>query len=157
MAFFPQRFDDTFLSMLDRFHETYPDVGMRLMVHFNHPDEFLAKDDAGNYIEEGSGVLKWIPATRRAMDAVIARGWISIENQSPIIKGINDDPDALRIMQRAMKRVGAENHYFFCGRDIVAHKAFNVPIETAWQIIEAPDGYDAATAFSAALSAATRA
>ena len=135
MAFFPQRFDETFLSMLDRFHETYPDVGMRLMVHFNHPDEFLAKDDVGNYIEEGSGVLKWIPATKRAMDAVIARGWISIENQSPIIKGINDDPDALRIMQRAMKRVGAENHYFFCGRDIVAHKAFNVPIETAWQIL----------------------
>ncbi len=135
MAFFPQRFDDTFLSMLDRFHETYPDVGMRLMVHFNHPDEFLAKDDAGNYIEESSGVLKWIPATKRAMDAVIARGWISIENQSPIIKGINDDPDALRIMQRALKRVGAENHYFFCGRDIVAHKAFNVPIETAWQIL----------------------
>jgi len=135
MAFFPQRFDDTFLSMLDRFHETYPDVGMRLMVHFNHPDEFLAKDDDGSYIEESSGVLKWIPATRRAMEGVIARGWISVENQAPIIKGINDDPDALRIMQRAMKRVGAENHYFFCGRDIVAHKAFNVPIETAWQIL----------------------
>ena len=69
------------------------------------------------------------------MQGVIARGWISVENQAPIIKGINDDPDALRIMQRAMKRVGAENHYFFCGRDIVAHKAFNVPIETAWQIL----------------------
>ena len=38
-------------------------------------------------------------------------------------------------MQRAMKRVGAENHYFFCGRDIIAHKAFNVPIETAWHIL----------------------
>ena len=38
-------------------------------------------------------------------------------------------------MQRAIKRVGAENHYFFCGRDIVAHKAFNVPIETAWSIL----------------------
>ena len=135
MAFFPQRFDDTFLSMLDRFHETYPDVGMRLMVHFNHPDEFLAKDDDGNYIEASSGVLEWIPATKSAMQGVIARGWISVENQAPIIKGINDDPDALRIMQRAMKRVGAENHYFFCGRDIVAHKAFNVPIETAWQIL----------------------
>jgi lysine 2,3-aminomutase len=27
MAFYPQRFDDAFLAMLDRFHETYPDVG----------------------------------------------------------------------------------------------------------------------------------
>ena len=60
---------------------------------------------------------------------------MTVENQSPIIRGINDDSDALRIMQRALKRVGAENHYFFCGRDIVAHHAFNVPIETAWKIL----------------------
>jgi len=135
LAFFPDRFDDTFLAMLDAFHETYPDVGLRLMVHFNHPDEFLAKDDQGNYIEEASGVLKWIPATYRAMRGLVARGWISIENQSPIIKGINDDADALRIMQRSLKRMGANNHYFFCGRDIIAHRAFNVPIEKAWQIL----------------------
>lgn len=135
LAFFPQRFDDTFLTMLDGFHQVYPDVGLRLMIHFNHPDEFLAKDEDGHYIEEASGVLKWIPATKLAMGEVISRGWISVENQSPIIRGINDDSEALRIMQRALKRVGAENHYFFCGRDIVAHRAFNVPIETAWQIL----------------------
>ena len=38
-------------------------------------------------------------------------------------------------MQRSLKRVGAENHYFFCGRDIIAHEAFNVPIETAWHTL----------------------
>ena len=135
MAFYPDRFDDTFFAMLDRFHETYPEVGLRLMVHFNHPDEFLAKDADGNYIEDAAGILEWVPSTKRAMTGLIARGWISIENQAPIIKGINDDSDALRIMQRAIKRVGAENHYFFCGRDIVAYKAFNVPIETAWNIL----------------------
>jgi lysine 2,3-aminomutase len=135
MAFFPQRFDDAFLSMLDRFHETYPKVGLRMVLHFNHPDEFLAKDDEGNYIEDASGILEWIPSTEKAMNGLVSRGWISVENQSPIIKQINDDPDALRIMQRALKRVGAENHYFFCGRDIVAHRAFNVPIETAWDIL----------------------
>ena len=135
LAFFPDRFDDAFLSMLDRFHETYPDVGLRLMVHFNHPDEFLAKDDAGDYIWLDSGVPKWIPATERAMQGLISRGWITIMNQSPIIKDVNDDPEKLRIMQRALKRVGAENHYFFCGRDIVAHKAFNIPIEAAWKVL----------------------
>ena len=135
MAFFPDRFDDTFMSMLDRFHETWPDVGVRLMLHFNHPDEFLLKDEDGDYIEEPSGVLRWHPSTQRALAGFQGRGWVSLENQSPIIKGINDDPDALRIMQRALKRVAANNHYFFCGRDIVAHKAFNVPIETAWNIL----------------------
>ena len=135
MAFFPRRFDDAFLAMLDLFHETYPHVGLHLMIHFNHPDEFLAKDDAGNYIEEASGNLRWVPETGRAMRDVVSRGWLGIENQTPIIKNINDDADALRIMQRAIKVVGAENHYFFCGRDIVAYRAFNVPIETAWNIL----------------------
>ena len=135
MAFFPQRFDDAFLSMLDSFHETYPEVGLRMMLHFNHPDEFLTKDDEGNYIKDEIGILQWIPETEKAMKGLVSRGWISVENQSPIIKKINDDSDALRIMQRALKRVGAENHYFFCGRDIVAHRTFNVPIETAWKTL----------------------
>ena len=63
------------------------------------------------------------------------RGWLTVENQSPIIKGINDDPMLCAFMQRELKRVGGENHYFFCGRDIIAYKAFNVPIERAWQIL----------------------
>ena len=65
----------------------------------------------------------------------MSRGWICVENQSPIIRGVNDDPDALRILQRTLKAAGIENHYFFGGRNIVAYKAFNVPIETAWQIL----------------------
>jgi lysine 2,3-aminomutase len=135
MAFYPKRFDDAFLSMLDRFHEAYPEVGFRLMVHFNHPDEFLAKDERGDYIENDNGTLMWNQDTRHAMDAVVSRGWINVENQAPIIKGISDDPDDLRIMQRSLYRVGVGNHYFFCGRDIVAYQAFNVPIETAWNIL----------------------
>ncbi len=135
MAFFPDRFDDAFLSMIDAFHEAYPDVGFRLMVHFNHPDEFLQKDDAGKYKINPNGSLMWVESTRRAMEGVVSRGWINVENQAPIIKGINDDADALRIMQRALYRVGVGNHYFFCGRDIVAYRAFNVPIETAWNIL----------------------
>lgn len=135
MAFYPQRFDDAFLVMLDRFHETWPEVGFRLMIHFNHPDEFLLKDSNGDYIKEPGGTLRWVPATRKAMNAVVSRGWLQVENQAPIIKDVNDDPDALRIMQRELYRVGVGNHYFFCGRDIVAYRAFNVPIERAWQIL----------------------
>lgn len=135
MAFYPQRFDAAFLAMLDRFHETYPQVGLHMMVHFEHPDEFLAKDEEGNYVEDSQGFKQWVPATGKAMRDLVSRGWLTVENQAPIIKGINDDPDALRILQREIKRAGAENHYFFCGRDIVAYRAFNVPIETAWNIL----------------------
>ena len=135
LAFHPDRFDHAFLDMMDRFHETYPDVGFRLMTHFNHPDELLAKTPDGGYTEDSNGFYKWHAATRKAIEAVVSRGWISVENQSPIIRGINSDPDALRILQRTLKRVGVENHYFFGGRDIVAYRAFNVPIEEAWRIV----------------------
>lgn len=135
MAFFPQRFDDNFFAMLDAFHETYPRVGLHMMIHFEHPDEFLVKKDDGQYEQDEMGILRWVPDTEAAMRGLLARGWITVENQTPIIRDINNDPDALRIMQREMKRVGAENHYFFCGRDIVAYKAFNIPIESAWNIL----------------------
>ena len=135
MAFFPERFDDTFLAMLDRFHETWPDVGFRLMIHFNHPDEFLLKGEGGEYVENPNGTPKWNPVTKKALDGVVSRGWLHVENQAPIIRGVNDDPDVLRIMQRALYRAGVGNHYFFCGRDIVAYRAFNIPIEEAWRIL----------------------
>ncbi len=135
MAFYPQRFDDSFFAMLDQFNKAYPEVGVHFMVHFEHPDEFLAKSDDGEYIRDENGFYKWVPETGRAMRQLLERGWITVENQTPIIKDINNDADALRIMQREMKRVGADNHYFFCGRDIVAYKAFNIPIEESWRLL----------------------
>lgn len=135
LAFYPDRFDDTFFDMLDKFHAAYPGTRLRFMVHFNHPDEFLSKDEQGRYIDDPQGGLEWVAATKRAMQRLGAREWLTIDNQAPIIKGINDDADALRTMQRELRRNRVENHYFFCGRDIVGHKAFNVPIERAWQIL----------------------
>ncbi len=135
LSFYPKRFDDAFFAMLDHFHEAYPEVGLHMMIHFEHPDEFLARDADGHYITDDAGIFQWVPETGRAIRGMLDRGWITVENQTPIIKGINDDADALRIMQREIKRVGGDNHYFFCGRDIVAYKAFNVPIEDAWNIL----------------------
>jgi len=135
MSFHPKRFDAAFLSMMDNFHESYPEVGFRLMIHFNHPDEFLLRGEDGEYLKNPNGSLKWHEDARKAIEGVTSRGWINVENQAPIIKGINDDSDALRVMQRALYRVGVGNHYFFCGRDIVAYRHFNVPIETVWNLL----------------------
>ncbi len=135
LAFYPDRFDDTFLAMLDNFHEAYPGISLRLMVHFNHPDEFLKKDSKGKFIVDPEGGYVWVEATRRAVAELGKRNWLSMENQAPFIQGINNDPDAIRIMQRELKRNKIENHYFFCGRDIIGHKAFNLPIEDAWKLL----------------------
>lgn len=135
LAFFPDRFDDAFFDMLDGFHENYPHVNLRFVVHFNHPDEFLKKDKDGKYISNPGGGLEWLDNTRRAVQQLASRNWVNIDNQSPIIKGINDDPDALRILQRELKRNCIENSRFYCGRDIVGHRAFNLTIEEAWRIL----------------------
>ncbi len=135
LAFYPDRFDATFFDMLDKFHTAYPETRLRIMIHFNHPDEFLKKDNAGNYIEIAEGGLAWLDSTKHAVEEFGKRGWITVDNQAPILKDINNDPDALRIMQRELKRNKVENHYFFCGRDIIGHKAFNVPIEEAWAVL----------------------
>lgn len=135
LAFFPDRFDDSFFQMMDDFHEAYPETRLRFMIHFNHPDEFLEKDEDGNYIEVAGGGLKWVESTGRAIQEFAKRPFVTVDNQAPIIKNISDDPDAKRIMQRELRRAKVENHYFFCGRDIVGHKAFNVPIEEAWNIL----------------------
>ena len=135
LAFFPNRFDDTFFDMLDKFHAVWPDVNIRIVIHFNHPDEFLMVDENGEYSDHPGGGLEWVEDTRRAIQKITGRDYLNIDNQAPIIKDINNDPDILRILQREMKRNGVENHYFFCGRDIVGHKNFNVPIEEAWRCL----------------------
>ncbi len=38
-------------------------------------------------------------------------------------------------MQRELKRNQVNNHYFFCGRDIVGHKSFNLSIEDSWNLL----------------------
>ena len=135
LAFYPDRFDQTFFNMMDDWHAAYPEVQFRLMVHFNHPDEFLQKDENGDYIENPEGGLLWIESTKRAVKELADRNYITIENQAPFIKGVNHNPDAIRILQRELKRNRINNHYFFCGRDIIGHKAFNLTIEDAWNLL----------------------
>ena len=68
------------------------------------------------------------PKPGAAMRGLASRGFVSLSRtRPPSSSGINDDPMALRILQREFKRAGGENHYFFCGRDIVAYKAVQPP------------------------------
>lgn len=133
LAFFPHRFDDNFLAMLDKFHAGHPGVHVAFMVHFTHPDEILAKDEAGSYIAEGA-FFKWMPEVQIPVKGLGSRPFISMENQTPIIDKVNDDPDALRILQKELRHKGIQNHYYFQCREIEGHKAFAVPVEEAWNI-----------------------
>lgn len=134
LAFFPYRFDDNFFTMLDRFHEMFPKVNLAFMVHFSHPGEFLETDEQGEYVFDNEGNYKRIEVTERAVERLRSRAYITLENQTPIIDGVNDDPDLLRLLQIELKKSGINNHYFFQCREIEGHKIFAVPVEKTWAI-----------------------
>ncbi len=135
LAFFPQRFDENFFNMIDLFHQLHPRVSIAFMVHFSHPDELLEKDKiTKKYIETHDGGYKRIEVTEKAIFNLKSRNYITLENQAPIIDGVNDDAQTLRLLQRELKRCGVNNHYFFQCREIEGHKAFAVPVEKTWEI-----------------------
>ena len=134
MAFYPERFDDNFFRMLDLFHEVHPQVLVAFMVHFTHPDEFLRLDVNGDYVRDERGRPLRNPLVEQAATRLRARPFVTLENQTPIIDGVNDDADALRLMQQELKRMGVNNHYFFQCREIEGFRAFAVPVEKAWKL-----------------------
>ncbi len=134
LAFFPQRFDDNFFEMLEFFHERHPNVNIAFMVHFTHPDELLLKGDDGNYVRTNDYHYTRIPVVENAIQRLRARNYVTLENQTPIIDSVNDDPAILRRLQVELKRIGVNNHYYFQCREIEGHKIFAVPVEKAWRI-----------------------
>ena len=134
LAFFPHRFDENFFAMIDLFHDLHPDVNLAFMTHFTHADELLQKDENGRYINQETNQYKRHEIVEKAIRELKSRNYITLENQTPIIDGVNDDAISLRRLQIEMKRLGINNHYFFQCRDIEGHKIFAVPVEKAWAI-----------------------
>lgn len=135
LAFFPERFDANFMEMLDLFHELHPRVGIAFMVHFTHPDEVLERSkETGEYIIGSDGGYKRIDLVEKAITSLRGRHYVTLENQTPIIDQVNDDPEALHLLQKELKRLGVNNHYYFQCREIEGHRAFAVPVEKTWDI-----------------------
>lgn len=134
LAFFPERIDQNFLDMLDLFHELHPQVLISFMVHFTHPDEVLQVNEDGSYTFDETGRPVRNPLVADAITSLRSRPFVTLENQTPIIDSVNDDEQALRLLQQEMKRLGVNNHYFFQCREIEGHRAFAVPVETAYQL-----------------------
>jgi len=134
-AFRPERFDENFAETFRIIHEKYPHMHINFVAHLSHPDEFLLRDDDGNYIpnEDGAG-YKWMDINRKAVQRMLRLGFVSIENQTPIISKVNDDARALHILHEEVRRMGIKPKYIFQGRDIEGHKAFSLPVEKGWQI-----------------------
>ena len=92
IAFRPERFDEAFAETLEIIHEKFPHMHIHFVFHLSHPDEFLVRDKEGNYIpNKKGGGYKWMNTSKQAVQRMLALGFVSMTNQTPIISKVNDD------------------------------------------------------------------
>lgn len=118
LTFWPFRFlGDQDAEELLRLFEEVVAAGrhLSLMAHLNHPREL----DMG--------------PTRAALARVRATGAV-VRCQSPLLRGINDTPEAWAELWRAEVRLGCVPYYMFVQRDTGARRWFEVPLARAWEI-----------------------
>ena len=87
-----------------------------VMTHFVHPRELTDL------------AIKSIELMQQA-GAIIA-------NQMPLIKGVNDNPEVLAELLAKLSFIGAVPYYIFQCRPSLGNKAYTLPIEQGYEIVE---------------------
>ena len=87
-----------------------------VMTHFIHPRELT------DIAVEGLNLLQ--------------RAGAVLANQTPLIRGVNDEPQVLAELLDKLSFVGAAPYYIFQCRPAVGNKPYTVPIEQGYEIVE---------------------
>jgi lysine 2,3-aminomutase len=87
-----------------------------VMVHVNHPREITQE-------------------ARKCFQALHDAGAILV-NQTPILKGINDDPVVLAELLDQLSWAGVTPYYFFVNRPVAGNSAFVLTLEEVYRIVE---------------------
>ena len=106
--------DYSLLEMLERY--SLKNRRIYIMAHFNHPRELT--DEA-----------------IRAMDMLRKAGAVTV-NQTPLIRGVNDNPDVLADLFNKLSYYGIPPYYLFICRPTLGNKTYAVPIEEGFEIFE---------------------
>src|SRR5690625_3244454 len=115
-AFNPMRiYEDEELLDVIRKHST-PEKRIYVMAHINHPREIT-------------------PEAYKAFQALHDAGAIVV-NQTPVLKGINDDEDVLAELLDKLSWAGVTPYYFFINRPVRGNDAFVLTLEEAYRIVE---------------------
>ncbi|MEP0814279.1 MAG: KamA family radical SAM protein [bacterium] len=115
-AFNPYRItDDPELDALLR-EVNENDCQVYIMAHFNHSREL----------------------TEEATEAIwhLRRAGCRVHNQTPLLAGINDNPDVLCALANRLSYIGVTPYYLFQNRPIAGNKAFKVPLMRGSRIFE---------------------
>lgn len=115
-AFNPYRilYDPDLLEMLGKYSTDQKKI--YLMAHFNHPRELTQE-------------------ALRALSLVQKAGVVTV-NQTPLLRGINDDAEVLGELFNKLSYAGIPPYYVFQCRPTAGNKMFSVPIEEGWEIFE---------------------
>jgi lysine 2,3-aminomutase len=116
-AYNPERIlgDRLLLDLVRRF--SLPRRRLYFMVHFDHWRELT--DEAV-----------------RALAALQAAGAV-LCNQTPLIRGVNDDPSILARLLTQLSDLGVPPYYVFQCRPALGNRTFAVPVEEGYRIFEA--------------------
>ncbi len=117
LAFDPMRIagDPKLLDVLSQ--HTRADARIYVMAHFNHPRELTEQ------------ALACVSALQKA-------GVITI-NQTPLLRGVNDDPAVLAELLDRLSWAGVTPYYLFQNRPVAGNAAFVVPLREGYEIVEA--------------------
>lgn len=106
--------DEALLQLISEF--STPEKRIYVMAHINHPREITEE-------------------AKRGFDALHKAGAIVV-NQTPIIRGINDDPEVLGELLDQLSWAGVTPYYFFINRPVAGNRDFVVSLERAYQVVE---------------------
>ncbi len=113
-AFNPYRIveDDSLIDMIKKY--SLPHKRIYVINHFNHPNEITE-------------------VAEKAIQKLHNAGAIMC-NQTPMIAGINDNPEALAGLFKKLSFIGVPPYYVFQCRPTAGNKPYAVPIERGHQI-----------------------
>jgi len=87
-----------------------------IMTHFIHPRELTELAAKAVGLLQKAGAL--------------------IANQMPLIRGVNDNPEVMAELLAKLSFIGAVPYYIFQCRPALGNKAYTVPIEEGYEIVE---------------------
>ena len=115
-AFNPFRIinDPSLLEMFRKYSTAQKKI--YIMAHFNHPRELTSQAIEGLNALMDSGVI--------------------LVNQTPMVKGVNDDPDVLAELFSKLSFIGVPPYYVFLCRPTLGNEAYSIPVEKGYEIFE---------------------
>ncbi len=108
--------DDPALLELFEWFNSETGKKLYLMNHFNHPKELTSE-------------------AKRAVELVQKTG-TTLTNQTPVLRGINDDADTLTLLLEELSFMGVPPYYLFQCRPTAGNKTYSTPIEETIDLVE---------------------